>query len=206
MATFDDMELERKLTVYDKGFDPAPAPTASTSPARATSGARASPNAEPLRLECEHFVQCVREGAPPRSDGQSGLRVVRVLEGLQRSLDASARGSSGDGRLSVAPDAVVDDARRRSRPTCGSGRRAVVGQAPRLLGPTPAPGARPRSRCRLDAGATIGPGAIVLAGRTSARARRVAAGAFVRERARIGSASTVGPAPRWTTTWWWAIA
>ena len=42
MATFDDMALERKLTVYDKGFDQDFAPTASTSPARATSGARAS--------------------------------------------------------------------------------------------------------------------------------------------------------------------
>jgi predicted dehydrogenase len=45
------------------------------------------PNAEPLRIECEHFVDCIRTGATPRSDGQSGLRVVRVLEQLQRSLD-----------------------------------------------------------------------------------------------------------------------
>ena len=42
-------------------------------------------------MECEHFVECVRDGRPPISDGESGLRVVRVLEGLQRSLDASAR-------------------------------------------------------------------------------------------------------------------
>jgi predicted dehydrogenase len=44
-------------------------------------------NAEPLRVECEHFVECVRTGATPRSDGESGLRVVRVLERLQRSLE-----------------------------------------------------------------------------------------------------------------------
>jgi predicted dehydrogenase len=42
-------------------------------------------------VECEHFVACVRDGRRPRSDGAAGLRVVRVLEELQRSLDASAR-------------------------------------------------------------------------------------------------------------------
>jgi hypothetical protein len=36
-------------------------------------------------------VQCLRDGEVPRSDGHSGLRVVRVLEGLQASLDASRR-------------------------------------------------------------------------------------------------------------------
>ena len=46
---------------------------------------------EPLRIECEHFVRCVREGTRPVSDAVSGLRVVRVLEALQRSLDASRR-------------------------------------------------------------------------------------------------------------------
>jgi predicted dehydrogenase len=45
------------------------------------------PNVEPLRLECEHFVQCIHTGQTPRSDGNSGLRVVRVLEQLQRSLE-----------------------------------------------------------------------------------------------------------------------
>ncbi|MGZ4174447.1 MAG: Gfo/Idh/MocA family protein, partial [Solirubrobacteraceae bacterium] len=56
------------------------------------------PNVEPLRLECEHFVECVRTGTQPRSGGASGLRVVRVLEQLQRSLDASARNSGADER------------------------------------------------------------------------------------------------------------
>ena len=87
MATFDDMQIEGKLTVYDKGFDEDAAPGASTSRAPARSSRRSIPNAEPLRLECEHFVECIRTGATPRSDGHSGLRVVRVLERLQRSLD-----------------------------------------------------------------------------------------------------------------------
>ena len=87
MATFDDMLIEGKLTVYDKGFDED---TRSWGEYIARSGDIFSPripNVEPLRLECEHFIECVRSGATPRSDGASGLRVVRVLEALQGSLE-----------------------------------------------------------------------------------------------------------------------
>ena len=41
---------------------------------------------EPLELECLHFLECVRERRQPRSDGNDGLRVVRVLDAAQRSL------------------------------------------------------------------------------------------------------------------------
>jgi predicted dehydrogenase len=87
MATFDDMAVEGKLAVYDKGFDED---TRSWGEYITRSGDVFSPripNSEPLRLECEHFVACLRSGETPRSDGHSGLRVVRVLERLQRSLD-----------------------------------------------------------------------------------------------------------------------
>jgi predicted dehydrogenase len=88
MATFDDMLLEGKLAVYDKGFDED---TRSWGEYIARSGDIFSPrisNAEPLRIECEHFIECIRTGVAPRSDGASGVRVVRVLEQLQRSLDS----------------------------------------------------------------------------------------------------------------------
>jgi predicted dehydrogenase len=87
MATFDDMRTEGKLTVYDKGFDED---ASSWGEYITRAGESFSPrlaNAEPLRLECQHFIDCIREGRAPRSDGQSGLRVVRVLEALQHSLD-----------------------------------------------------------------------------------------------------------------------
>ena len=88
MVTFDDMVLEGKLTLYDKGFDED---THTWGEYIARSGDIYSPrlpNSEPLRLECAHFIDCIREGRTPRSDGASGLRVVRVLEQLQQSLDA----------------------------------------------------------------------------------------------------------------------
>jgi predicted dehydrogenase len=91
MATFDDMELERKLSVYDKGFDED---YSSYGEYIARSGDIFSPrvaNQEPLRIECRHFLDCVRSGAEPRSGGESGLRVVRVLEALERSLRESSR-------------------------------------------------------------------------------------------------------------------
>ena len=86
MATFDDMALEQKLTVYDKGFDQS---FEGYGEYIARSGDVWSPqtsNEEPLRIECTHFVECLRDGRPVRSDGAAGVRVVRVLEELQRSL------------------------------------------------------------------------------------------------------------------------
>jgi predicted dehydrogenase len=94
MATFDDMALEQKLVIYDKGFDQD---YSSYGEYIARSGDVWSPrvpNDEPLRVECLHFAECVRDGKTPISDGRSGLRVVRVLEGLQNSLEGSARASA----------------------------------------------------------------------------------------------------------------
>jgi predicted dehydrogenase len=91
MATFDDMAVEGKITVYDKGFDEAPQGYGEWV---TRSGDTYSPRlagVEPLRLECQEFVNSIRDGSTPRSDGESGLRVVRVLERLQQSLDSSAR-------------------------------------------------------------------------------------------------------------------
>ena len=77
--------------IYDKGFDED---THSYGEYITRSGDIHSPrisNREPLRIECEHFVECIREGKQPRSDGEAGLRVVRVLAELQANLDATRR-------------------------------------------------------------------------------------------------------------------
>jgi predicted dehydrogenase len=94
MATFDDMEIERKVTVYDKGFDQK---FESYGEYVMRAGDIWSPrvsNEEPLRIECRHFIERIVDGAEPRSGGESGLRVVRVLEALQRSLDGSSRAAA----------------------------------------------------------------------------------------------------------------
>jgi predicted dehydrogenase len=91
MATFDDMALEGKITVYDKGFDEAPRGYGEWVTRSGDIYSPRLPTVEPLRLECQEFLDSINEGRAPRSDGQSGLRVVRVLEQLQNSLTASRR-------------------------------------------------------------------------------------------------------------------
>ena len=100
MATFDDMELERKVTVYDKGFD---RDFRNWGEYITRSGDVMSPqvsNEEPLRIECRHFVECVATGAEPHSGAASALRTVRVLEALQRSLE------TGGATVQLAPVAA----------------------------------------------------------------------------------------------------
>lgn len=94
MATFDDMDIERKITVYDKGFDESSDSYGEYITRTGDIWSPRVPNAEPLRLEAQHFVDCIRERRAPVSDGRSGLRVVRVLEALQRELEESRRATS----------------------------------------------------------------------------------------------------------------
>jgi predicted dehydrogenase len=87
MAVFDDMELERKITVYDKAPEQ---PSETYGEWRTRTGDIFSPklsNAEPLRLECGHFVRLVQEGWDGR-EMRDGLEVVRALDLLTESLHA----------------------------------------------------------------------------------------------------------------------
>jgi len=90
MATFDAMATERQVNVYDKGFDKDPHALGSYVTRFGGVWSPSVPRVEALRLECEHFLECVREGRVPVTDGESGLRVVRVLDALQASLRAPA--------------------------------------------------------------------------------------------------------------------
>jgi predicted dehydrogenase len=88
MAVFDDMESTEKVRIYDKGIDlPDFVPYDQAPTLRF--GDIVIPQlrmSEPLRIECQHFVDCVRDRERPRTDGESGLRVVRILEAAQQSL------------------------------------------------------------------------------------------------------------------------
>ena len=89
MATFDDMEPSEKIRIYDKGVDVAGSVVAWDLSLSLRTGDILIPKTqggEPLRDECMHFLECVQKGSTPRSDARDGLRVVRVLEAGQRSL------------------------------------------------------------------------------------------------------------------------
>ena len=129
MATFDDMLMEGKLAVYDKGFDED---ARSWGEYIARSGDIFSPripNAEPLRIECEHFLECIRTGATPRSDGTAGCAWCAC------SRRCSARCVRGGSSARAPRPAVPSRVARR--------RRRAVGGAALRAGPDPrAPTAR----------------------------------------------------------------
>lgn len=87
MAVFDDTQpWSGKLVLYPHEIqwrDQVPVPT------KAEPQGVELKEEEPLRAECQHFLDCVRTGAMPRTDGREGLRVLRVLNAAQRSLDHS---------------------------------------------------------------------------------------------------------------------
>ena len=87
MAVFDDMELERKVTVYDKGTEQR---AESYGEWRTRTGdiyIPKIPNDEPLRLECGHFLSLVAGDGDRLAAARDGAMVVRVLEQLQASLE-----------------------------------------------------------------------------------------------------------------------
>jgi predicted dehydrogenase len=86
MAVYDDGHSAEKVKIYDHGVAQLSADELRRS---YRSGDIHSPHVavtEALQLEVRHFVQCIRDGTTPRSDGLAGLRVVRALEGANRSL------------------------------------------------------------------------------------------------------------------------
>jgi len=98
MLTFDDMNLGEPVRVYDKQVtdDRIAGYVDSFASFRASvrEGDITIPRValgEPLKAECEDFLDCIERGTPPRSGGREGLAVVRALDALQRSVHHHGR-------------------------------------------------------------------------------------------------------------------
>jgi predicted dehydrogenase len=92
MVVFDDMELERKVTIYEKAPEQ---PVGTYGEWRTRTGDIFSPkipNDEPLKLECRRFLELVARGPGDHREARDGLTVVRTLEQLQHSLSLAAVG------------------------------------------------------------------------------------------------------------------
>lgn len=91
MVVFDDVSPLNKLLVYDhqiEWVDRVPIPhQQEATPVEFTM-------VEPLRLECQHFLDCLDSRQKPKTDGDSGLRVLRVLNACQRSLQGEGKVTS----------------------------------------------------------------------------------------------------------------
>jgi predicted dehydrogenase len=89
MAVFDDIEGTEKLRIYDKGATQNTDYNTFAEYVTLRFGDITIPHvkvSEPLKLECQHFLECVRTRRRPKSDGHDGLRVIKVLDAAQRSL------------------------------------------------------------------------------------------------------------------------
>ena len=98
MLTFDDMNLSEPLRLYDKGVTDQRTPgfvdTFASFRTSIHEGDIQIPKVaagEPLKAECDHFLECVASGKPPISGGRSGAGAVRVLDALSRSLRNDGR-------------------------------------------------------------------------------------------------------------------
>lgn len=88
MIVYDDLEPVEKVKIFDRGVDHQPA---SFGEFQLTyrSGDILSPRVdttEPLKVECEHFLECIRTGRTPDASPQSAVDVVRVIQAAERSL------------------------------------------------------------------------------------------------------------------------
>jgi len=89
MAVLDDTEVTEKVRIYDKGVNYVPSYKDYGESLTIRVGDIWIPElslTEPLKVECQHFLNCVREGTQPLTDGEDGLRVLKVLEAADRSL------------------------------------------------------------------------------------------------------------------------
>lgn len=107
MAVFDDVAPEKKLLLYEHGIewiDRVPVPR------KQEATAVEFTMAEPLKLECQHFMDCLKSRSRPRTDGRSGLRVIQILDACQKSLQGQGENVSlADGTsFLIHPSSIVE--------------------------------------------------------------------------------------------------
>ncbi len=99
MLVYDDMEPIEKIRIYDKRVEiPPHYDSFGEFQYSYHYGGMYSPYlklAEPLKVECQHFVDCIKNGTKSESGGAEGLEVVRILEAASASLQ------SGGGKVTI---------------------------------------------------------------------------------------------------------
>jgi UDP-2-acetamido-3-amino-2,3-dideoxy-glucuronate N-acetyltransferase len=109
MAVFDDTQSDQKLVLYPHRIE-----WVNRQPVARRAEGEVVPlsKEEPLRLECSHFLDCVRDRTTPQTDGENGLRVLRVLHAAGQSVRDQGQPVSSETRTApryfVHPSAFVD--------------------------------------------------------------------------------------------------
>jgi len=150
MALFDDVEPEDKLLLYPHRIewkDHVPVPN------KKEAEKVQIERVEPLREECRHFVDCVARNLKPKTDGEEALRVLRVLEACQESLEKEGKSVSLKARSydTSGPDffvhetAVID-------PECEVGSKTKIWHFSHII-----KGSRIGKNCNIGQNVVIGP-------------------------------------------------
>jgi UDP-2-acetamido-3-amino-2,3-dideoxy-glucuronate N-acetyltransferase len=155
MAVFDDMEKEHKLHIYPHSItwkNHLPVPTkAAAEPVPCDVG-------EPLRAECLHFLDCIRTGQRPRTDGHEALRVLRVLQSCQQALEGKMKPASAPAQaappvrpqnVSIHSSAFIDDGVQ-------VGEGTTIWHVSHVL-----KGSKIGKDCRIGQNVVIGPNALI---------------------------------------------
>lgn len=149
MAVFDDTrQWEDKLLLYPhqinwEGNIPVPD--------KAESERVDIPQSEPLKSECQHFLDCIESGKGPITDGEEGLRVLHVLNEAQRSMDqhgakvCSTERTPAPSEVKIHHTAVVDKGAK-----IGAG--SAIWHFSHIL-----PGTKIGADCKIGQNVVIGP-------------------------------------------------
>jgi UDP-2-acetamido-3-amino-2,3-dideoxy-glucuronate N-acetyltransferase len=157
MAVFNDVEPEDKLLLYPHRIewkDHVPVPDKKEAE-RVTLEKK-----EPLREECQHFIDCIAQSLKPKTDGVEALRVLKVLQACQRSLEqdgkivflkASSQGAAKPD-IFIHETAIVDEG-------CEVAKGTKIWHFSHVL-----KGSRIGSNCNIGQNVVIGPDVVIGSG------------------------------------------
>ena len=125
MAVFNDVADDHRLLVYDRkvviDYEDGSGEYVDFKPSYFMGEISAPPIewVEPLKVECQHFLNCIASGKKPRSDGWDGLKVVKMLEAADKSL-------YNESRLTALREASTGELRAQTiRRAIGTGSLAI---------------------------------------------------------------------------------
>ena len=148
MALFNDVEPEDKLLLYPHRIewkDHVPVPDKKE--------AEKIPleKKEPLREECQHFIDCITQSLRPKTDGVEALRVLKVLQACQRSLEQDGRIVFLKKKESDVLDAFIHETAIVD-PGCEVGKGTKIWHFTHVL-----KGSKIGTNCNIGQNAVIGP-------------------------------------------------
>jgi UDP-2-acetamido-3-amino-2,3-dideoxy-glucuronate N-acetyltransferase len=154
MAVFNDIEPENKLVLYPHRIewkDHIPVPD------RKEAENILLEKKEPLREECQHFIDCIVQRLRPKTDGEEALRVLKVLQACQKSLENDGKmvlvckeiQGNTHPEVFIHPTAVIDDG-------CQIGRGTKIWHFSHII-----KGSKIGEQCNIGQNVVIGPNVII---------------------------------------------